>query len=62
MPGGCEAVPDPIGALVKVHLVGRPSVKSVVEHLGVVLVDVEIDQLLELPEAFERMQVQPLVA
>jgi len=62
MPGGCEAVPDPIGSLVKVHLVGRLSVESVMGHLGVVLVDVEIDQLLELPEAFERMQVQPLVA
>ena len=41
--------------LVKVHLVGRWSVKSVMGHLGVVLFDVEIDQTRELREAFERM-------
>ena len=47
MPGGREAVPDTIG-LIKVDLVGRLSVKSVMGHFGVVLFDVEIDQLLEL--------------
>jgi hypothetical protein len=52
MPGGREAVPDTIG-VVKVHLVRRLSGKSVMAHLGVVLFDVEIDQLLELREAFE---------
>lgn len=52
MPCDHEAVPDTIG-VVKVDLVGRLSAKSVVGHLGVVLVDVEIDQLLELREAFE---------
>jgi len=35
--------------------------KSVMGHLGVVLFDVEIDQLPELREAVERMQVQPLM-
>jgi hypothetical protein len=52
MPGGLEAVPDTIGS-VKVHLVGCLSAKSVVGHLGVVLFDVEIDELLELREAVE---------
>ena len=52
MPGGREAVRDPIG-LIEVDLVGRLSVKSVMGHFGVVLFDVEIDQLLELREAFE---------
>jgi len=61
MPGGCEAVPDPIGSLVKVHLVGRLSVESVMGHLSVVLPNVEIDELLELREAVERLQIQPLV-
>ena len=51
---GREAVPDTIG-VVKVHLVGRLSAKSVMGHLGVVLVDVEIDQLLKLRETVERM-------
>jgi len=54
MPGGCEAVPDTI-VVVKVHLVRRLPTESVMGHLGIVLVDVEIDQLLELREAFERM-------
>ena len=58
--GGLEAVPDTIG-LVKVDLVGCRSDKSVVRHLGVVLADVKLDQLLELREAVERMQVQPLM-
>jgi hypothetical protein len=58
---GRETVPDAIG-VAKVHLVGRLSVKSMMGHLGVVLFDVEIDQLFELREAFERMQVQPLMA
>jgi hypothetical protein len=35
--------------------------KSVVRHLGVVLADVKLDQLLELRETVERMQVQPLM-
>ena len=61
MPGGREAVPDTIG-LAKVDLVGRLSAKSMMRHLGVVLPNVEIDQLLELPEALERMQIEPLVA
>ena len=52
MPGGREAVRDPIG-LIEVDLVGCLSDKSVMGHLGVVLFDVEIDQLLELREAFE---------
>ena len=52
MPGGRDAVPDTIG-LIKVDLVGRLSVKSVMGHFGVVLFDVEIDRLLELREAFE---------
>ena len=52
MPGGCEAIPDTVG-LVKVDFVGRLSAKSVVGHFGVVLCDVEIDQLLQLREAFE---------
>ena len=43
---------DTIG-LVKVHLVGCLSAKRVVGHLGIVLFDVEIDQLLELRETFE---------
>ena len=59
-PGSREAVPDAIG-LVEVDLVGCLSDKSVMGHLGVVLPDVEIDQLLQLREAFERMQVQPLM-
>ena len=61
MPRGCEVVPDTIGSA-EVDLVGRLSVESVMGHLGVVLPDVEIDQLLELLEAFERMQVEPLMA
>jgi len=48
-PGGREAVPDTIG-LVKVHLVGCLSAKSVAGHLGIVLPNVEIDELLELRE------------
>ena len=44
MPGGREAVPDPIGSLVKVDLVGCWSVKRVVRHFGVVLFDVEIER------------------
>ena len=59
-PGGREAVPDTIG-LVEVDLVGCLSDKRVVGHLDVVLPDVEIDELRELREAFERMQVQPLM-
>ena len=50
MPRGREAVPDTIG-LVKVDFVGRLSDERVMGHLGVVLPDVEIDQLLELREA-----------
>jgi hypothetical protein len=53
-------VPDTIG-LVKVDLIGCLPDKRVMGHLGVVLPDVEIDQLLEQREAFERMQVKPLV-
>ena len=53
---GREAVPDTIG-VIEVHLVGCLSAKSIVGHSGVVLLDVEIDQLLELREAVERMQV-----
>ena len=60
MPGGREPVPDTI-SVVKIHLVGCLSAESVVRHMGIVLVDVEIDQLLELREAVERMQVQPVV-
>ena len=52
---------DTIG-VVKVDLVGRLSIESMMGHLGVVLPDVEIDELFELREAFERMQVEPLVA
>ena len=52
---------DTIG-LVKVDLVGGLSDKSVMGHLGVALFDVEIDQLLELREAFEQMQEQLLMA
>ena len=51
---------DTIGA-VKVHLVGCLSDECVVGHLAIVLPDVEIDELLELREAFERMQVKPLM-
>jgi hypothetical protein len=47
MPCGHEAVLDTIG-LVEVRLVRCLSVKSVMGHLGVVLFDVETDQLLEL--------------
>jgi len=54
MPCGCEVVPDTIGSA-EVNLVGRLPAESVMGHLGVVLVDVEIDQLPELPEAVERM-------
>ncbi len=61
MPGGREVVPDTI-AVIKVHLVGCLSIEGVMRHFRVVLADVEIDQLLELPEALKRMQVQPLVA
>ena len=61
MPRGREAFPETIG-LVEVHLVGCLSTESIVRHSGIVLVDVEIDELLELREAFERMQVQPLMA
>jgi hypothetical protein len=61
MPRGRKAVPDTI-AVVEVRLVGRLSDERVMGHLGVVLPDVEIDQLLELREAFERMEVQPLMA
>ncbi len=53
-------VPDTIG-FVKVDLVGCLSDKSVMGHLGVVVRNVKIDQLLELREAFEGMQVQPLM-
>jgi len=60
MPCGCEVVPDTIGSA-EVDLVGRLSDESVMRHLGVVLPDVEIDQLLEVPEGFERMQIGPLV-
>jgi hypothetical protein len=59
-PGGLEAVPNAI-ALIKADLVGCLSDKSVMGHLGVVPFDVEIDHLLELHEAVERMQVQPLM-
>jgi len=52
MPRGHEAVPDTIG-LVEVRLVGCSSTEGLVRHLGVVLVDGEIGQLLELREAFE---------
>lgn len=52
MPGGRDAVPNTID-LIKVHLVGRLSVKSVMGHVGVVLFDVEADQPLELREACE---------
>jgi len=52
MPRDREAVVDTIG-LVKVDLVGCLSDKRVVRHSGVVLFDVEIDQLLELREAVE---------
>jgi hypothetical protein len=58
--GGREAVADTIG-LVKVDLVGGRSDKSAMGHLGVVLFDVETDQTLQLREAVERMQVQPLM-
>ncbi len=61
MSGGREAVSDPIG-LIEVDLVGRLSIESVMGHFRFVPVDVEIDELLELREAFERMQVEPLVA
>ena len=61
MPCGCEVVPDTIGSA-EVDLVGRLSDESVMGHLGVVLPDVETDQLLEMLEAFERIQVEPLVA
>ena len=54
MPRGREAVPDTIG-VAEVHLVGRLSDERVMGHLGIVLFDVEIDQLLELREAVERM-------
>jgi hypothetical protein len=47
--------------LVKVHLVRRLPAKGVMGHSGVVLFDVEIDQLFELRETVERMQVQPLM-
>ncbi len=59
-PGGREAVADTIG-LVKADLVGGRSDKSAMGHLGVVLFDVETDQTLQLREAVERMQVQPLM-
>ena len=52
MPGGREPVPDTIG-VVKVHLVGRLSVKSVMGHFGVALFDVEVDRPLALRTAFE---------
>jgi hypothetical protein len=61
MPGGGEAVPDTI-SLVKVDFVGRLSDERVMGHSGVVLPNVEIDELFELREAFERMQVELLVA
>ena len=51
-PGGREAIPDPVG-LIEVDLVGRLSIKSMMGHFRVVLPNVEIDELLELPEAFE---------
>ena len=60
-PSGPEEIVDTIG-VVKVHLVRRVSAKRVVRHFGVVFFDVEIDQLLELAEAFERMQIEPLMA
>ena len=59
-PGGREAVPDTI-SLGKVDFVGCRSDKSAMGHLGVVLFDVETDQTLQLREAVERMQVQPLM-
>ena len=51
-PGNPEAIPDPIG-LAKVDLVGRSSIESMMGRLGVVLVDVEIDELFELRKAVE---------
>ena len=54
MTRGREAVPDTIG-VAKVHLVGRLSDERVMAHLGVVLPDVETDQLRELREALVRM-------
>ena len=59
-PSDPEVVPDTVG-LVRVDLVGCLSDKRVMGHLGVVLPDVEIDELLELREAFKRMQVEPLM-
>ena len=50
---GREVVSDPIG-LVKVDLVGRLSIESVMGHYRVVLPNVEIDQLLELKARFSR--------
>ena len=49
---GREAVSDTIG-VAKVHLVRRLSDERVVRHLGIVLFDVEVDQLLKLRETFE---------
>lgn len=43
------------------ELVGCLSIESVMGHSRVVLPDIEIDQRLELFEALERMQVEPLV-
>ena len=51
-PGGHEAIVDAI-ALAEVDLVGRLSIKSMMGHFRVVLPNVEIDELLELREAFE---------
>ena len=48
--------------VVKVHFVRRLPAESMMGHFRVVLVDVETDQLLELLEAIERIQIQPLVA
>ena len=55
MPVGREAVPDTIG-LVKVNLVRRLSAKSVMGHSGIVLFDVEIDQLV-VPQSVVRREM-----
>ena len=52
MPGRPKAIADTIG-LGKVDLVGCSSVERVMGHLSIVLPNVDIDQLLELPEALE---------
>ena len=52
MPRGPEAIVDAI-ALAEVDLAGRLADERVMGHLRVVLIDVEIDELLELREAFE---------